>query len=159
MAGANLPEAPTNGAGRGIGPSEVESLSRKTINRKSVRSSSKITPKRSVKNAVKTLVGRAASKMFPTFSFQDSLAIADVIQAHAGGTGKIRRLTLFDAIKKSPDSGASRMLVTNSSRYGLTTGSYQAEHLELTPKGNLATNPEADPKEKLKARIELAIAG
>jgi hypothetical protein len=122
------------------------------------------TAKKSKNNGVKAAkakksTGRAGSKSFPTFSFREALVIADAIQAHSGGTGKIRRLTLFDTLNKSPDSGPSRQLVTNSARYGLTTGSYTAEHLELTPKGNVATNPEGDPKEKLKARFELAISG
>jgi hypothetical protein len=106
----------------------------------------------------KKATGRAASKAFPTASFLEALTIADAIQAHSGGTGKIRRLTLFDTLKKSPDSGPSRQLVTNSARYGLTTGSYAAEHLELTPKGNVATNPEGDAREKLRARFDLAIS-
>lgn len=58
---------------------------------------------------------------------------------------------------KSPDSGASRQLVVNSNKYGLTKGSYSAEHFELTPDGRLATAPEVAPREKLKARFRLAI--
>jgi hypothetical protein len=94
---------------------------------------------------------------FPTVSFAESLEIAEAIHAHAAGA-KIRRLTLFEAIKKSPDSGPSRTLVTNSSKYGLTIGGYQADYLELTPKGRVATDPEAFPKDRLKARFDLAIA-
>ncbi len=93
---------------------------------------------------------------FPTVSFEESLEIAEAIHKHAGGS-KIRRLTLFGAIGKSPDSGPSRALVTNSSKYGLTTGSYQADYLELTPKGRIATDPELPKKERLKARFDLAI--
>lgn len=107
----------------------------------------------------KKAVGRGASKAFPNSSFQETLTIADAIQSQSGGTGKIRRLTLFEALNKSPDSWPSRQLVTNSSRYGLTTGSYAADHLELTPKGNVATNPDGDAKEKLQARFDLAIGG
>lgn len=93
---------------------------------------------------------------FPTVSFEESLEIGEAIHKHAGGS-KIRRLTLFGAIGKSPDSGPSRALVTNSSKYGLTTGSYQADFLELTPKGRIATDPDAPKKERLKARFDLAI--
>jgi hypothetical protein len=50
------------------------------------------------------------------------------------------------------------MLVINSAKYGLTVGGYQAEHLELTPQGRLATDPEANSKDRLKARFDLAIA-
>lgn len=94
---------------------------------------------------------------FPTVSFAESLEIAEAIHTHAAGA-KIRRLTLFEAIKKSPDSGPSRTLVTNSSKYGLTIGGYQADYLELTPKGRVATDPEASPEDRLKARFDLAIA-
>jgi len=133
--------------------------SHKTNGRKPAQAKSKVSAAKSASKEVKKPIGRAGSKAFPSSSFQEALTIADAIQAHSGGTGKIRRLTLFDTLKKSPDSGPSRQMVTNSARYGLTTGSYAAEHLELTAKGNLATNPEGDPKEKLKARFELAING
>lgn len=58
---------------------------------------------------------------------------------------------------KSPESGHSRQLITNSGRYGLTSGSYAAEHLELTPRGRTATNPDGDGVEKVRARFLLAI--
>ena len=95
------------------------------------------------KRPQKKRVGRGASRAFPTSSFQESLEIAEAIHTHAAGN-KIRRLTLFDSINKSPDSGPSRMLVTNSSKYGLTMGGYQADYIELTPKGRVATDPEAE---------------
>lgn len=109
------------------------------------------------KTVAKKSVKRGTLRTFPTFSFQESLQIAEAIQTHAAGA-KVRRLTLFDALGKSPDSGTSRMLITNSSKYGLTTGGYQADYLELTPQGVLATDPEANLKERLKARFELAVA-
>jgi uncharacterized protein (DUF2461 family) len=39
----------------------------------------------------------------------------------------------------------------------LTTGSYAAEYLELTPEGNLATVMDVQPREQLAARFKLAI--
>jgi hypothetical protein len=77
--------------------------------------------------------------LFPASSFEEAMTIAKAIQKHAAGE-KVRRLTLFDQIGKSPDSGSGRQLVVNSNRYGLTKGSYTAEHLELTNKGRIATN-------------------
>jgi len=148
MAQTDVTEIPADRAEASIKSPGAEKLPRKPANRAS---------KRKVRGPAKKRVGRAASRAFPTASFQESLEIAEVIQAHAAGN-KIRRLTLFDAIKKSPDSGTSRMLITNSSKYGLTTGGYQADYLELTPKGRIATDPEANPKDRLKARFELAIA-
>jgi hypothetical protein len=64
---------------------------------------------------------------------------------------------LFDAMGKSPESGPSRQLITNSARYGLTTGSHAAEYLELTAAGRAATNPDAEGVEKTRARFQLAI--
>ena len=94
--------------------------------------------------------------LFPACSFEEALTIANAIQKHASGQ-KVRRLTLFDQMGKSPDSGASRQLIINSNKYGLTKGNYQSEHLELTPDGKQATDVETPPRDKLKARFQLAI--
>jgi hypothetical protein len=66
-------------------------------------------------------------------------------------------LTLFEKMDKSPDSGPSRMMITNSNKYGITTGGYQAEFIELTDIGIKATNPEVSDRERMAARIQLAI--
>jgi hypothetical protein len=47
--------------------------------------------------------------------------------------------------------------VTNSNQYGITTGSYTAEWLELTANGRTATSEEASPAARLRARFQLAI--
>lgn len=94
--------------------------------------------------------------LFPAASFEEALTIANAIQKHAAGQ-KVRRLTLFDQMSKSPDSGPSRQLIVNSNKYGLTKGSYAAEHLELTPDGKLATGSDVAPDAKLKVRFKLAI--
>jgi hypothetical protein len=60
-------------------------------------------------------------------------------------------------LDKSPDSGPTRQLITNSSKYGLTTGSYKAEWLELTSEGRTATSNEVADRIRAKARFELAI--
>ncbi len=94
--------------------------------------------------------------LFPAASFEEALTLANAVQKHAAGQ-TVRRLTLFDQMGKSPDSGTSRQLIVNSNKYGLTKGSYSAEHLELTPDGKLATGSEVPPRDKLKARFKLAI--
>ena len=94
--------------------------------------------------------------LFPAASFEEALTIANAIQKHASGQ-KVRRLTLFDQMGKSPDSGPSRMLIVNSNKYGLSKGNYSAEHLELTPDGKLATGMDVPPRERLAARFKLAI--
>ena len=65
--------------------------------------------------------------LFPAASFEEAMSVANAIQKHAAGA-KVRRLTLFDNMGKSPDSGPSRQLIVNSNKYGLTKGSYQSEH-------------------------------
>ncbi len=93
--------------------------------------------------------------LFPASSFEEALTIPNAIQKHASGA-KVRRLTLFDQMKKAPDSGSSRQLIVNSNKYGLTKGSYTAEHLELTPAGKTATSAESSPRDKLAVRFKLA---
>ncbi len=100
--------------------------------------------------------GRRASRPFPAATFEEALELALAIQRISGGA-KVRRLTLFEQLDKSPESGPSRQMITNSARYGLTTGSYKAEYLELTQLGRAATSSEGSPRERLQARFELAI--
>jgi hypothetical protein len=99
-----------------------------------------------------------ATRPFPACSFEDADVLAREIQRLAGGQTRIRRLTLFEQLGRSPDSGLARQQVVNSNRYGLTTGSYKAEFLELTPKGRVATDPDAPPRERTRARFELAVS-
>jgi hypothetical protein len=100
--------------------------------------------------------GRRRSSLFPASSFEEALTIPNAIQRHAAGQ-KVRRLTLFDSLKKSPDSGPSRQLTTNANKYGLIKGHYKFEHLELTADGKVATSAESPPKEKLAIRFKLAV--
>jgi hypothetical protein len=99
---------------------------------------------------------KRVSRSFPAAPFEEALELPLAIQKIGGGE-KVRRLTLFEQLDKSPESGPSRMMITNSSRYGLTMGSYKAEWLELTAKGKVATSSDASPREQLRARFELAI--
>ena len=96
------------------------------------------------------------TKPFPVVSFEDALEVGNAIQKYASGE-KVRRITLFDHLGKSPDSGPSRQLITNSNKYKITTGGYQAEFLELTEKGRIATSEEVSERDKIAAQIELAI--
>ena len=93
---------------------------------------------------------------YPSRTFEEALQIADGIWECASGQ-KVRRLTLFDHLGKSPDSGNSRTLVTASSKYGITVGGYQAEHIELTELGGIASNSDSSEVERISARFELAV--
>jgi len=102
--------------------------------------------------------GTRQQRPFPAVSFEDTAILAQEVQRLAGGQTRIRRLTLFEGLNRSPDSGLARQQIVNSNRYGLTKGNYKAEFLELTPKGAVATNADAPPRERTRARFELAIA-
>jgi len=96
-------------------------------------------------------------RLFPNTSFQESFDFAKVI-SDLGAGQKVRRLTIFEQINRSPDSGTSRMLITNSGKYGIIKGSYSAEYLELTEKGKLATNNDLEPAIQLKAKFDLCFS-
>jgi hypothetical protein len=73
------------------------------------------------------------------------------------GGQPIRRLTLFEALNRSPDSGPTRQLITSSNQYGITTGGYTAETLALTQLGDAASSPTAAKPAQFEARARLAI--
>jgi hypothetical protein len=100
---------------------------------------------------------KSKKKLSPIGDFEESFNFAKSIYKLGAGE-KVRKLTLFDSLGKSPDSGPSRMLITNAGKYGLTKGGYQAEFLELTAKAFQAVSDEQSPVLALKAKFELAIA-
>lgn len=104
------------------------------------------TPKRRTRTA----------RPFPAASFEESLDFAQELY-NVGSGRAVRRLTLFDHLQKAPESGASRALITNAGRYGLISGSYAAEQLELTKDGFSAIDEGTTKRERARARIKLAI--
>ncbi len=95
-------------------------------------------------------------KPFPLAPFEECYEFAKVI--HTIGAGqKVRRLTIFEKLEKSPDSGPSRMMITNCNKYGLIIGGYTAEYIELTTKGKQATDGDTSTATKLRVKFELAI--
>lgn len=99
---------------------------------------------------------RAARRAFPATSFNEALFLANAIQAYGSGQ-PIRRLTLFEALDRSPDSGATRRIITSSNQYAITKGAYNADVLSLTSLGATASDPNSAPAAQLAARAELAI--
>jgi hypothetical protein len=97
------------------------------------------------------------TRPFPAMTFEEALQLAIAIQERASGK-KVRRLTLFDAMGRSPETAASRDLITASGQYGITKGAYNAEHIELTAMGAQATSPESSDRDRTSARLQLAIA-
>jgi hypothetical protein len=99
---------------------------------------------------------RRQVRPFPAHAFEEALQFAQTIQ-NSSGNQPIRRLTLFDELGKSPESSASRTLITSAFKYGLVKGSYKSEALELTDLGSRATSPDRPAKDKAHARFEAAI--
>lgn len=100
--------------------------------------------------------GRGAARPFPASSFEEALQLAKA--AFDYGAGKpVRRLSLFDHLGKSPESGTSRQWITNANKYGLLRGSYAADQLEVTADGVRAVSDDTPTRERAKVRIKLAI--
>ena len=97
-------------------------------------------------------------RIYPALSFEESLTLADAIHTYAAGE-RVARLTLLKQMNVSPTSSVTQILITSSGKYGFTTGSFVAEHLELTPQGRIASDKSSSPKAKAQARFELAIKG
>jgi hypothetical protein len=99
---------------------------------------------------------RKSVRPFPAHAFSDALEFAQAIQ-NSAGDNSVRRILIFDELKRSPESSASRTLITSCSKYGLIKGSYKSESLELTPLGSKATNPDQSQITQSKAQFEAAI--
>lgn len=137
-------------------PANGMTTKRSSPKRPAPRRQRKTRGRRSQPPATASTGSRRASRPFPAATFEDALELALAIQRISGGA-KVRRLTLFEQLDKSPESGPSRQMITNSARYGITTGSYKAEYLELTQLGRAATSTEGSERERLQARFELSI--
>jgi hypothetical protein len=101
---------------------------------------------------------RAGRKPYPTMTFERVLDLPKAINEY-GVEERIRRLTLFEHMGRSPGSSSTRTLITTSARYGLTTGSYQSEFLELTEAGkHIATEDHRNNAATLRMVYNQAIA-
>lgn len=67
---------------------------------------------KNAKGSSKRVLRSRESRPFPAASFEESLSFAHEIFVVGSGQ-PVRRLTLFDHLKKAPESGASRMLIVN----------------------------------------------
>lgn len=112
-------------------------------------------PKAKVATDTKAARGRKA-RPYPASSFTDALPLGEAIMKHAAGE-KVRRLTLLQQMDKSPNSGPTKMMITNSGKYGITSGSYAAEHLELTETGRAAVDTSGSPRERRRSAFALAV--
>jgi hypothetical protein len=117
---------------------------------------STVRPKETPTKAESVLKKKRSQRSFPASTFEEPLDFAK--QVFRIGAGQpVKRLTLFDQLGKSPESGGSRQLIVNSGRYGLTRGGVQADNIELTPEGQNAVDEQLPPREQAAIRAELAI--
>lgn len=100
---------------------------------------------------------KRTARPYPASSFEHALVLAQEIVKHAP-EGKIRRLTFLKLTDRSSTSSSTTMLITNSGKYEMTNGGYNAEWLEVTPTGIVAVGTE-NTQERLHARFQLAIEG
>ncbi|PYI86829.1 MAG: hypothetical protein DME26_08265, partial [Verrucomicrobia bacterium] len=68
----------------------------------------------------------------------------------------MKRVTLLEKLKLS-DNAATRNLITNSGKYEITQGSYQADEIRLTPTGALAVDPSVPIRKRAQAQFDLGI--
>lgn len=101
---------------------------------------------------------KRASRPFPAVPFEEAMEFAKQMFAYGSGQ-PVRRVSFFDHIKKSPESGASRMLITNSNKYGLTEGGYAADMLSLTDTGKKCVDEDVPNRERARARVQLSVLG
>ncbi len=120
------------------------------------------TKKAGAKKAKATVVEEPSrtrkARPYPASSFADALQLGEAIMQRAAGE-KVRRLTLLQQMDKSPTSSSTKMMITNSGKYGITTGSYIAEFLELTATGRTAVDASLPTRVRRKAQFDLAIDG
>ena len=101
---------------------------------------------------------KRSQRSFPASTFEEPLEFAAAVYRIGSGQ-PVKRLTLFDQLGKSPESGASRQLIINAGRYGLTKGGVQADNIELTPEGQKAVDEQINARERARTRVALAITG
>lgn len=99
---------------------------------------------------------KRTQRNFPASTFEEPLEFAKSILDFGSGQ-PVRRLSLFDHLKKSPDSGPSRQLITNANKYGLIRGNYGSDLLELTKEGLTAVGEHGSSRELARARFKLAV--
>ena len=100
--------------------------------------------------------GRGPTKPYPMVSFEDALQLARGILEH-GVSGEIERLTLMDKLNLSPNSSKTRVLITNSSKYGLTVGSYNVPAMRLTEDASTVLSSNISAQAAKQKEFDLAI--
>lgn len=77
---------------------------------------------------------RRTTRLFPIVPLSDALSLPVSILQY-GMDGRIQRLTLLEKLEQTNEYRLTRELITSSSKYGMTTGSYAASTLQVTDNG------------------------
>lgn len=83
------------------------------------------------------------SPKFPRFTLTKVLQIAESVEKNNAGK-PYDRLDLAKSLDLSPAGSPLRMMITSSSRYGLTEGNYNADKISLTILGSAIVAPTSD---------------
>ena len=139
-------------------PSEENVTPKKKAAKKKTTKKAATKKKAAKKKPTEKNTRKRVNRPYPIVSFKEARLIGDAIFRFASGQ-KVRRLTLLEQLDRAPNSSATKQLITNSGKYGITTGSYSAEWLELTADGRVACDPSASVASRLKAQFKLSIVG
>ena len=107
-------------------------------------------------NGAKQRAVRRPRKSFPLMSLKDTLILPKGI-LEFGVKGEISRLTLMDKIGWTPNSSKTRVLISSSFRYGLTTGNYSSPTLHVTDNGQVILNSSSLARKDRETQFHLAM--
>lgn len=93
---------------------------------------------------------------YPLIQFQECFNFAKSIYDLGSGQ-KIRRLTLFDKLEKSPESQQSRALIINSNKYSLIKGSINSEFIELSQESLIIFNEEISEYDRNEKKLQVGV--
>ena len=86
---------------------------------------------------------KRARMLYPKKTLLEVLNVAQSIKSN-NNQRPYNRLDLAGSLNYSPNSSSFRLLITYSAAYGLTTGSYSAEKISLTPLGVKIVSPKSE---------------
>jgi hypothetical protein len=94
------------------------------------------------------------NRPYPTLAFEEVERFCQQIYEYGSGNSVVR-INFFDHIEKSPESSASRMLITAANKFGMLKGSYSAEKIEITNDALFIVQEGGIPIAKSRKRIEV----
>lgn len=84
-----------------------------------------------------------STTLYPKNSLSEALRLAESIRDN-NASRPYNRIDLASSLDLSPSASTFRLLITASSKFGLTEGGYQAENIALTDLGKQIVSPTSD---------------